>query len=73
MMFFICSGEISGDHGLLTHLTPINITQGAIRNRKAFFNVPLQLEISGDLPKMQFDFSFTNSKGKSPSENVFID
>lgn len=71
LFLFLCtsflhsSGEIYGDHGLLSHLTPFNVTQGVVRNRKAIFNVPLSLEVAADVKKMQFDVTFVNPKGES--------
>lgn len=57
------SGEIYGDHGVLSHFTPLNLTQGVIRNRKAIFNVPLNLEVVADPSKMQLEVTSVNPKG----------
>jgi len=59
----INSGEIYGDHGILTHFTPLNVTQGVVRNRKAIFNAPLNFEVIVDPKKMQTDVSIVNPKG----------
>lgn len=61
-------GEIYGDHGILTHFTPLNLTQGVIRNRKAIFNVPLNLEVSVDPKKMQTDVTIVNPKATNAIE-----
>lgn len=57
------SGEIYGDHGILSHFTPLNVTQGVIRNRKAIFNVPLNMEVVADPSKSQVDVTLVNPKG----------
>ncbi len=59
---YIYSGEMYGDHGIMSHLPFANYTQGVIRNRKAIFNVPISLELAADLKKMQFDITFVNPK-----------
>lgn len=63
----VYSGEIYGDHGILTHFTPLNVTQGVVRNRKAIFNVPLNLEVIVDPKKMQTDVTLINPKGSLES------
>lgn len=63
MVVSLNSGEIYGDHGILTHFTPLNVTQGVVRNRKAIFNVPLSLEVIVDPKKMQTDVTIVNPKG----------
>lgn len=62
--FIFFSGEIYGDHGLLSHFTPLNFTQGVVRNRKAICNVPLEMEIVADPKKMQLDITVVNPKSK---------
>lgn len=56
---------------MLTHFTPLNMTQGVIRNRKAIFNVPLNLEVIADPKKMQTDITIVNPKGFSMKEKDF--
>ncbi|XP_046463734.1 uncharacterized protein LOC124209680 [Daphnia pulex] len=61
-------GEIYGDHGILTHFTPLNVTQGVVRNRKAIFNVPLSFEVIVDPKKMQTDVTIVNPKATNAIE-----
>jgi hypothetical protein len=67
MVVSLNSGEIYGDHGILTHFTPLNVTQGVVRNRKAIFNVPLSFEVIVDPKKMQTDVTIVNPKGSCNS------
>ena len=57
----LCSGEIYGDHGILTHVSPFNLTQGVVRNRKAIFNVPLNLKVI--FKDRQLDLTYVNQPG----------
>jgi hypothetical protein len=40
------------------------LTQGVVRNRKAAFHVPLNVEMNTDIGKLQMDFTYTTPKRK---------
>lgn len=55
------SGQIDGDQGILSHPME-HLTQGVVRNRKATFHVPLNVEMNTDIGKLQMDFTYATPK-----------
>ena len=53
------SAELSLDDGVLSDLSPLNMTHHlvSLRQRKTSFNVPLNAIITADLKKMQVDLT----------------
>ena len=39
-----------------------HLTQGVVRNRKATFHVPLNVEMNTDIGKLQMDFTYATPK-----------
>ena len=64
----INSAELSLDDGVLSDLSPLNMTHHlvSLRQRKTSFNVPLNAIITADLKKMQVDLTL-----EIPNRKIF--
>ena len=62
------SAELSLDDGVLSDLSPLNMTHHlvSLRQRKTSFNVPLNAIITADLKKMQVDLTL-----EIPNRKIF--
>lgn len=54
------------------HVPTFNLNQVVMRQRKAFFNIPVNIELSGDVKKLQFDFNYLIPNGEQEPLEIYV-